>query len=257
LERVDIFCILSELQTLPTLEIDFYQDYKNLPVPELVKIARSPWDYLPEAVAAADRVLRERGISVEEIAAEEWNLAQKEMSDALAKRRFGDYFEWLWELLRVDRSKEPAEKWFGFFILLYSLYYVYDLYVCTQTVVFYFRCKICTEWRTPVFWDAGISIYSTICLYLVLKQKRLGWSMLCIQAIVMGCGRLLLFYRYYHHHFYIFDEITLLIPLLAYAVFLLFLFRPYILQVFRIDRKIRDRVLLIAAGLALVKVLFL
>lgn len=48
-----------------------------------VKVARSPWDYLPEAVTAAQLVLKERGITAEEIAAEEWNLAQKEMSDAL------------------------------------------------------------------------------------------------------------------------------------------------------------------------------
>lgn len=238
------------------MENDFYQDYKNLAIPELVKVARSPWDYLPEAVKAAELVLRERGITPEEIAAEEWVLAQKEMSDALAKRRFGDYFEWFWELLRVDRSKEPAEKWFGLFILFYSLYYVYDLYACTETIVFYSRCTSCTEWRYPVFWDAGIAIYSTICLFLVLKQKQLGWSLLCIQAIVMGCGRLSLFYRFYQHHYYIYNEITLLIPFLAYTIFLLFLFRPYMLQVFRIDRKIRDRVLLIAAGLALVKVLF-
>jgi len=238
------------------MEIDFYQDYKNLPVPELVKVARSPWDYLPEAVTAATRVLKERGITSEEIAAEEWNLAQKEMSDALTRRRFGDYFNWFWELLRVDRSKEPAEKWFGLFIALYSLFYVYDLYVCMQTIVFYSRCKICTEWRYPVFWDAGIAIYSTICLYLVLKQKQLGWSLLCIQAIAMDCGRLLYFYRLYEHHPYISDPIVLVIPFLAYAVLLLFLFRPYLLQVFRIDRKTRNRVLLIAAGLALVKMLF-
>jgi hypothetical protein len=238
------------------MEIDFYHDYKNLPVPELVKVARSPWDYLPEAVAAADRVLRERGISVEEIATEEWNLAQKEMSDALARRRFGDYFNWIWELLRVDRSKEPAEKWFGLFIVLYSLYYVYELFVCTRTIVFYSRCEICTEWRTPVFWEAGTGIYSTICLFFVLKQKQLGWSLLCIQMTVMGCGRLLLFYGLFEHHAYFSNPITLVLPLLVFTLLLLFLFRPYILQVFRVDKKTRNRVVLIAAGLALVRVLF-
>ncbi len=48
-----------------------------------VKVARSPWDYMPEAVAAAELVLKERGLTADEIAVEEWNLAQKEMSDAL------------------------------------------------------------------------------------------------------------------------------------------------------------------------------
>src|ERR1700743_1360632 len=135
------------------MEIDLYQEYKNLPVPELVKVARSPWDYMPEAVAAATQILKERGITAEEIAAEEWDLAQKEMSEALARRRFGDYFSWLWELLRIDRSKEPAEKWFGLFVVLNSLFYVSRIYQGIQTMVYYVRCTDCREWKPLIFWD--------------------------------------------------------------------------------------------------------
>src|ERR1700744_5427808 len=105
------------------MEIDFYQDYQDLPVPELVKVARSPWDYLPEAVAAAQRVLRERGVSAEEVAAEEWNLAQQEMSDALAKDRASDYFGWLRELLPSWEENMPKKRaWIYIFLLAYAIY---------------------------------------------------------------------------------------------------------------------------------------
>jgi hypothetical protein len=239
------------------MEMDFYEDYKNLALPELVKVARSPWDYLPEAVTAATRILKERGITAEEIAAEEWTLAQKEMSDALAKRRFGDYFDWFWELLRVDRSKEPAEKWFALFIMLYSLHYVYNLYHCTESIAYFVRCESCRGWKPLIIWDVGVSIYSTICIYLVLKQKRLGWSLLCIQAVIEICSRLLSFYRSYERHLIIFDWTVVILPFMAYTALLLFLFRPYLLQVFRIDGKFRDRILLIAGVMALLKVMFI
>jgi len=238
------------------MEMNFYQDYKDLPVPELVKVARSPWDYMPEAVAAATRILKERGITAEEIGAEEWNLAQKEMSEALAKKRLGDYFNWFWELLRLDRSQEPAEKWFGLFIVLYSLYYVYNLFQSMQMIVYFVRCESCRLGAEMIIVEAAVSIYSTICLFLVLKQKRLGWSLLCIQAVVQICTRLLFFYHSYEHHTVILAWTPLILNFAAYTALLVFLFRPYILQVFRIDAKIRDRVLLIALALALVKALF-
>ena len=86
----------------------------------LVKVARSPWDYLPEAVTAATRILKERGITAEEIAAEEWDLAQKEMSDALAKRRFGDYFDWVRELLPTPAGEGSVsrQKPFGWALVM-------------------------------------------------------------------------------------------------------------------------------------------
>lgn len=59
------------------MEPDFYRLYQDLPIPELVKVARTPSDYMPEAVKAAERILKERGIAKEEIAAEEWVIAQK------------------------------------------------------------------------------------------------------------------------------------------------------------------------------------
>ena len=95
------------------MEPEFYRLYQDLPVPELVKVARTPSDYMPEAVAAAELILRERGISREEIAAEEWVIAQKEMADGIRKSRRRDYRAWAGELFGRDRLGMlggPAER---------------------------------------------------------------------------------------------------------------------------------------------------
>jgi hypothetical protein len=239
------------------MEPDFYDLYKDLPIPELVKVARSPWDYLPEAVTIAQQILVERGVSAEEIGAEEWKLAQKEMLDAATKKHFGDYFEWVGELLQLDRFKGPTERWFAVLVLVYGIYYVYNLYDSVQLVVFYNRCEECREMKPTVLWSEGFFFYSTFSLYLILKQKPLGWSLLCIQAIAVNCIKLSNCFHYYMHHIYAILLTTYTIPLVVNGILLLFLFRPPILELFRIDWKIRDRTLLVALGLGLLGGVFL
>ena len=239
------------------MEPDFYDLYKDLPIPELVKVARSPWDYLPEAVTIAQQILRERGVSAEEIGAEEWKLAQKEMLDAATKKRFSDHFDWFWELFPIDRSKEPVEKWYGLFLLLYGLYYMYHLYQGVRFVVFYDRCLDCREMRPAVFQEVCFQIYFTVALFWVMKQKTIGWSLLCIQVIALNCIKLSLCYHLYRHHVYVRHLENYILPLLANTAILVFLFRPYILDLFRIDRTVRDRTLIIALGLGAVGMVFL
>jgi hypothetical protein len=238
------------------MEPEFYAHYKDLSVAELVKVAKSPWDFLPEAVAAAHQVLRERGVSAEEIAAEEWALAQREMLDAATKKRPGDYLDWFWELFQIDRSKEPVEKWFGLFLLLYGLYYVCYLYQGFRFVVFYYRCATCWEMRPAVFQEVVYQLYFTITLFWVMKQKPIDWSLLCIQVIVMNCIKLSLCYHLYQHHVYIRHPENYILPLSLNTVILVFLFRPYILDLFKIDKIIRDRTLALALGLGLVGMAF-
>jgi hypothetical protein len=240
------------------MEPDFYELYKDLPVPELVKVARSPWDYLPEAVTIAQRILRERGVSAEEIATEEWKLAQKEMLDAATKKRFSDHFDWFWELFQIDRSREPVEKWYGLFVVFYALYYVYNFYQGVRLVMFYFRCVDCRGMERPVFWELGFQLYATLALLWMLKQKPIGWALLCIQAIVLNCVILAKCFGFYMHHLYYMPTLMMLyiLPFIANTTILTFLFRPYIVEVFRIDKKIRDRTLLAAVGVALVGMVF-
>jgi len=238
------------------MEHEFYQLYKDLPIPELVKVAKSPWDYQPEAIRAAERVLQERGVSADEIAAEEWALAQNEMLEAATRKRFSDYFDWVGELFRIDGSRGSAEKWFGLFLLFYGLYFVYKLSQDVRFVAFYYRCTSCREMGPAVFQAVAFQVYFIVALFWVLKQKSIGWALLCIQAIVLISMKMALGYRFYQHHVYVVHPEDFVLGFFVNAAILVFLFRPFILELFRIDKRIRDRVLLVGIGLGVVGMVF-
>lgn len=233
------------------MKSEFYQDYKDLSIAELVRVAKSPWDYQPEAVRAAERILRERGVSTEEIAAEEWALAQNEMLEAATRKQFSDYFDWVGDLFQIDLSKGPAEKWFGLFLLFYGLYYVYYLYRYMILVVSYYRCTDCRGISSFVLDMGVLHLYYTVTLFWVMKQKPLGWALLCIQAIVLICAKLATCYHFYERHVDVPQLENYILALFVNSAILVFLFRPFILELFRVDRKIMDRALLVAAVLGM------
>src|SRR5581483_10165203 len=137
---------------------------------------RTPSDYLPEAVLAAERILQERGISKEEIIDEEWKIAQIEMSDAIRKSSRSDYAAWMRELFGGERLTSASERWFGVVLLLYSLCYLFNVFVTFRRIAWLYRCPDCPHTGAIVVPDLGFALYSTVCLYCILKQFWLGWS---------------------------------------------------------------------------------
>ena len=97
---------------------DFYRLYQDLPLPDLVKVARTPSDYLPEAVAA--EILRERGVTRDQIATEEWALAQKEIADGLRRGRLREYTAWIGELFGGDRMTPHTDRRLTALLLVYG-----------------------------------------------------------------------------------------------------------------------------------------
>ena len=134
---------------------------------------------------------------------------------------------------------------------------MYYLYQDVRFVVFYYRCAECREMRPAVFQEVVFQIYFTITLFWVMKQKTIGWSLLCIQVIALSCIKLSLCYHLYQHHVYVRHPENYILSLLANVAILVFLFRPYILDLFGIDRTVRDRSLIVALGLGMVGMVFL
>ena len=238
------------------MEPEFYQDYKNLSIPELVKVAKSPRDYLPEAVTAAERVLRERGVPEEEIAAEEWKLAQKEMSDAASKRRFSDYFDWMREIFNIDHQEGLAERRFKIFIVLYSLWYLFAMYATIKEVVFLMRCTVCDHATRALGWGLTYIIYLTLGLFFVMKQKKLGWALVFIQQVVLIAMAMWIFFGMYEKH-RLYLDILMWPQLLAFCInvgIAVFLWRPYMREFFKVTEKVRTTAVLTGIGLAVVAV---
>ena len=231
------------------MDPDFYQLYQDLPVPELVKVARTPSDYLPEAVSAAQRILMERGITKEEIAAEEWAIAQKEMGDGIKRHRRRDYAAWIGELSGRDLPANPSERWLTVFLLLYVVYYCYSIFVVIRQLAWLYRCTNCPPFSGALLTDDLVFAgYISLCLYCILRQLWLGWSLLLIRVVYVICTKFsVLFHLYAHNELFFERAYVLTLPTLIYIVFGIILWRPYVLSTFKIDTKIKSRTLLVAA----------
>ena len=230
------------------MEFDYYALYKDWSTLDLVRVARTPNDYAPDAVSVAKRILWERGVSPEEMDAAEWELAQAEMAAAIDKPRISDYIERMTEVFRPERGERsaPSPPWFKLLLICYGIYYVVNIYSIVRYMVWLRRCIDCLPDTGGIVWDTCFAAYITLCIYLLLKQKRIGWALLFVQTVALGCGKLSKVFNSFEHHL----DLTLLfpylvLPLLIYCAIGALLCRPAILGFFSITDEFKKRVWLI------------
>jgi hypothetical protein len=230
------------------MEFDYYALYKDWPTLDLVRVARTPNDYAPDAVSVAKQILWERGVSLEEMDAAEWELAQAEMAAAIGRPRIGDYIERITEVFRPERGDGSASSppWFQLLLVCYGIYYTVNIYSIIRYMVWLHRCIDCVAAVGAIVWDICFAAYLTLCIYLLLKQKRLGWALLFVQAVALGCGKLPKVFNSYEHHL----DLTLLfpyqvLPLLIYCGIGVLLCRPAVLGFFDIPDEVKKRVWLV------------
>jgi hypothetical protein len=219
------------------MEFDYYALYKDWPTLDLVRVARTPNDYTPDAVVVAKQILWERRVSMEEMDAAEWELAQAEMAAAIGKPRIGDYIERMTEVFRPERGKasEAAPGWFSVLLLFYGLYYIVNMYAFIRLLFLLHRCINCVPDARVMLWSIFFEVYVTVCFYLLLKQKRLGWILLFLQVVIQGCRLLLRIFYAYEHNL----DLSVLIPyyilpLSLYGTIGILLCRPAVLVFFGI-----------------------
>jgi hypothetical protein len=231
---------------------DFYRLYADLPLPDLVKVARTPSDYLPEAVSAAERILRERGVTREQIAAEEWVIAQKEMADGLKRNSRRDYLGWLEELFGREQLMSPSERWYAGLLLVYGIYYTYSIYVTIRHLIWMARSPYLVVTGSYIAWNWGFAIYLTISLYFVLKQRWLGWSMLMIHVAVFTCIKGAFLFRLEARHEFFFPVHYLwIVEMILYGGVAVLLWKPDVTATFKLTERIKGRTALasVVAGL--------
>ena len=236
------------------MEFDYYTLYKDWSTLDLVRVARTPNDYAPDAVTVAKNILKERLVSPEEMDAAEWELAQAEMAAAIGKPRFTDYIERFTEVFRPERGQasEAGPGWYTLLLVLYGIYYIFNIYSVTRYLVYLHRCETCLPDKAGIGWNLSLASFITICFYLVLKQKSVGWAMLVIQTIVLSCAKVsLLFFIYEHHVFFPNLLASYVLPVLLYVAFGFFLWRPSVMGFFGITGPIKDKALLIGVSVGI------
>jgi hypothetical protein len=217
------------------MEFDYYTLYKDWSTLDLVRVARTPNDYAPDAVIVAKGILHERRVSLEEMDAAEWELAQAEMAAAIGKPRITDYIERFAEEFRPERGQasETGPWWFTLLLACYGLYYTVNMYAFIRLLFLLHRCIDCVPDVRVMVWSVFFEVYVTVCFYFMLKQKWLGWAMLFLQTIVQGLGQLSrLFYAYEHHLSWSLLISYYALPLLLYGALGFLLCRPAVLKFF-------------------------
>jgi hypothetical protein len=236
------------------MEFDYYDLYKDWSTLDLVRVARTPNDYAPDAVVVAKQILWERRVSPEEMDAAEWELAQAEMAAAIGKPRISDYIERLIDVFRPERGQasDAGPAWYTILLLFYGVYYIFNIYAAINYFVYLHRCETCLPDEVGKMLNYCLAIYITVCFYFVLKQKSVGWVMLIVQMIVMCSFKVSLLFFFYEHHLsspYLIPSYVL--PVLLYVAFGFFSWRPAVIGFFGITDALKNRALLIgiAAGI--------
>lgn len=236
------------------MEFDYYTLYKDWSTLDLVRVARTPNDYAPDAVTVAKNILKERLVSLEEMDAAEWELAQAEMAAAIGKPRITDYIERFTEVFRPERGQasEAGPGWYTLLLVLYGVYYIFNIYSVTRYLVYLHRCKTCMPDNAGIGWNLSLAIFNTLCFYHVLKQRSLGWAMLLIQTIVLACVKVSWLFHYYEHRVFLSSFLPwYVLPFLLYVVFGFFLLRPSVIAFFGITGPIKDKALLIGVSVGI------
>ncbi|WP_343303644.1 hypothetical protein AAHN97_18975 [Chitinophaga niabensis] len=145
------------------MHFDFYERYKDYPDTELQKITQQPDAYQPDAVDAALRILKERGVKEEKV----------------NSIHLLDSFE------LTEEAKPP--KLLTLLLVLLALEFLWKFYNTAK--VFFYDGSIRD---TSVLLVSFIPfVYSAFVFYLLLKGKTWGWILTFISASITAGGRII------------------------------------------------------------------
>lgn len=226
------------------MNFDFYEQFREYPNVELLKIIAQPGNYQPQAVEAAGRILQERNVTVEETeeAAQYFGEVQAKEEKMMAyKEKAKDFLQ---PVIQPEATIQPG-KWLNILLLLVLLDYLWVLYDAVRDLVLFLRCESCEF--DPVFFLLSLLgiLYIPFIFFLLWKRKRWGWILLFADggiAVVSRLSSMLLLFKY--NSIYGVSITTTIITILIRTGFLIFLWRKEIADYFSVSGKVKQRVLI-------------
>ena len=220
------------------MDLNFYERYKDYSNIDLLKIAKRPGEYQPEAVAMANQLLNERQVISEEILFvdryyEDIDNAirnQKEKIDSY-KEKVADFFQ---PIIHPTEKVEPA-KWLNILLFIIVLQYAWSFYKTIRSLIRFLNCSYC-RWDILYFVEILNLLYIPFIFYLLYKRKRWGWILLFADNLFTLISRLsqsYIFFKYQSIHQG--STTSFLFPILVKALFVFFLFRDSIANYFNIN----------------------
>ena len=114
------------------MNIDFNETFKSLSTAELLNIVNHPTDYQPEAVSAANGLLKDRTIEAEDITEAEKRLADiKEywIDEKAVLHTVSDKIENLVDPIVHPDTKVDTKKWINILTVILGIYVIWSLTV--------------------------------------------------------------------------------------------------------------------------------
>lgn len=230
------------------MDFNFYEEYKNYPAIDLLKIIKRPGEYQPEAVEAAMKILSEREVSQTDIDAADVYLndidskaeAKAEKIKAY-KDKATDFFE---PILKPGPDVKPA-KWLNLLLLLIVLQYLWTFYNSTKTFILFLQCRTC-DFDLIVALIIFNLLYIPLVFYLLYKRKRWGWILLFADCLFVVITRLIdTFFFFKYQGFNDGGTTALIFPLIIKSAFAFFLWRNDIAGFFGVNDKIKTQTVII------------
>lgn len=229
------------------MNFNFYEQYKSYPTVELLKIVHNQVDYQPEAIAAANKLLAERTATDTELAE-----AQAYIDDITASKQRKKDIANLYKEKAVDilepiiqpTTELQPEKWLRLFLLAVTAQYLYTAYKNAAYLIWFIKCDTCS-FDLTVFFSIFDLLFFPLLLWFLYKRKKIGWILLLINNLLIVMYALfsipsLFYYTYVYHHSNIVSY--LITPLLS-AVFLSFLLKQKVADLFSVSKAAKKKTL--------------
>lgn len=230
----------------------FQERYRNYTNTELLKIVLRPYEYQPEAVAAAQEILTGRKVRDEERSEVEAFYQQRDAVSTAKRERVEkwegmvrDFFD------PIQNPKETLDlrRWVNIMIFVVTLLYLKSNFRRARSYVSWWNdlMRSFDPWMiTGIFGMA----YDLAMLVLLFRKSRWGWMLLFADLFVSFLYRvagIYTFIAFYDPHFS--RPAQFIISLLVNVGLLIFLARKPVMDQFGINKKQAQRTALVAVSL--------
>lgn len=233
------------------MNFDFYQEYKEYSNTELLKIVKQPTDFQPAAVAVAQQILTERGVTNEEMQLVDdyyrdiHNTARLQTEKIeLFKNKVADLLE---PVLHPGEKVEP-DKWVKILLLAIGIQYAWTLLNAVGKLVTVFQCKYC-HFDFAFVGDILTLLYVPFIFFLLFKRRRWGWILLFADnlfSLILRLSESYPFFKYQGIHRG--DTLSFFLPILIKGAFIFFLWREPIANYFGVTYGEKRKTAFIVAG---------
>jgi len=226
------------------VNFDFLQKYRGYSNVELLKIVKRPEGFQPAAVAAANHLLIERNVTLEEIQIADAFFSQTD-ANAKAKqekkeafvRKLADFFE---PILHPGRKVEPR-KWIHILLLVLVVKYFIAVVDIMRGVISSLQ-SYDRPFELIDLWPCVSLLYIALIFILLFKRKRWGWILIFFDNLfhaIMHLSGLYVFFEYQsiHHG----TTISFFMPVFINGAFLVLLWQNPVIAYFGIDRATRKK----------------